>query len=75
MVVKIGSTVSCQGMFFFGTVHLQITITKLRSDAFGPGFHQLATLMAIYASLFRHLTVGSLKKNLNAKNAQRVEND
>ena len=38
-------------MFLCGTVHLQVTITKLRSDAFGPGCHQLAALMAIYAHL------------------------
>ena len=41
------------------TVHLLMTITKLRSDAFGPGYHQLATSTAVYASPCRHLTVGS----------------
>ena len=58
-VCNIGPTVSCRGMFFRGTVHLLMTVTKLRSDAFGPGCHQLATSTAIYASPCRHLTVGS----------------
>ena len=44
-----------RGMFFCGTVHLLITVTKLRSDA-GPGCHQLKTWTAICASLCRHLT-------------------
>ena len=58
-VRNIGSTVSCRGMFSRGTVHLLMTITKLGSDAFGPGCHQLATSTTIYASPCRHPTVGS----------------
>ena len=46
-------------MFFRGTVHLLMTFTKFRSDAFGPGCHQLATSTAIYASPCQHLTEGS----------------
>ena len=34
-----------------------MTIIKLRSDPFGPGCHQVATLTAIYASPCRHLPV------------------
>ena len=71
-VYNIGSTVLCRGMFFRDAVHLLMTITKLRSDAFGPGCHQLATSTAIYASPCRHLNVGSLKKNQNAPRPSEV---
>ena len=58
--ILVGSTVvSCRGMFFRDTVHLLMTITKLRSEAFGPGCHQLATSTAIYASPCRHRPEGS----------------
>ena len=37
MVVTLGQQYHV-GVFFCGTVHLLMAITKLRSDAFGPGY-------------------------------------
>ena len=58
LIVTLGQQCSIMsGHVFCGTVHLLMTITKLRSDA-GPGCHQLATLTAIYTSLSIILLVG-----------------
>ena len=37
MVVTLGQQYHV-GAFFCGTVHLLMAITKIRSDAFGPGY-------------------------------------
>ena len=58
MVVALGQH-NHVGDVFCGPVHYLTTITELRSDAYGPGCHQLAILTAIYASLRRYLFVGS----------------
>ena len=47
-------------------------LTKLRSDAFGPGCHQLVTSTAIYASPYRHLTVGYCCGSVWCNKASRV---
>ena len=50
MVVTLGQQYHV-GAFFCGTVHLLMTITKLRSDAFGPGYWQLRRQSSLYISL------------------------
>ena len=41
MVVTLGQQYYYVGAFFCGTVHLLMAITKLRSDAFAPGYWRL----------------------------------
>ena len=58
MVITLGQQYHV-GDVFSGTAYLLIIITDLRSDAFGPGCHQLATMTAIYAFLCRRPVVVS----------------
>ena len=49
------------GAFFCGTVHLLMAITKLRSDAFGPGYWDFDGNLCISLSYCRGSCCGSLE--------------